>query len=176
LHTGDLEPPDKSVTVSVRLDPRLPLERWLIAKDDAERAALNSAPWVEGVANSLTEIERGVALGKGGPNWAERSLDLRVRIAESRLANRDGSLDPELQEEASQLFAALRHNANGQADAIVAQIAEVRAALLRELMLATPSRVEAPPDLAPADQKRGVDKKPGPSPPKPRKGSVSSRA
>lgn len=106
------------------------LMRW--AKTDAFDPSVPE--WLQALARNLTPIE-GVALVRdASPEWVMQAMRMRVCLARARAQCGEGRLPSVLSNGAYTTFVRLADCANGATPVVVAQVAKIRAALLRDLL------------------------------------------
>lgn len=122
-------------------DPDLAmLSKYAKADELEDRDALDLPVWLLRLAEALTPLEIAAARDEAeAPHWGRSVLGVRIMLARDRAASPNGPLTECVGEKAYELFLALPKVTADADDAMVVQIGQIRAAILRELV-ATPTR------------------------------------
>jgi PilZ domain-containing protein len=157
LRTSDLMPPSADDGEQLESTRFRALLRGMMVGD--LKAASEAPAWLSRVAREITNIEGDEIMGIQTPAWVSAALDMRIRLAERRAEGEQQPSSPDaatmaqrLGLEAYRLFVRLAEEARHEPGQVVAQIARIRAAILRDLLsgqprersAATPPRSEAP--------------------------------
>lgn len=155
LETNDLVPvqeePTDDLDVHLELDA---LAAWL----ESDGWPVDIPEWLVRLGHELTPIERtalvkdtGVRPGRPAPAWVLPALGMRLCLARCRSSGegQGGKLPSVVADEAYRMFVRLAEETTGEPDDVVAQVAKIRAALLRDLLAGGPrprTGIGAPPE------------------------------
>lgn len=145
LRTSDIVPQELRESIDLCADHEVDqLRAWMDAGDRPSEAP----GWMTRVTQEMTAIERLAVRGGEVPAWVFPALKMRLCLARARFASSPDSGDlilpdaPKIPsvvaDEAYRMFVRLGADQAHAADALVAQISRIRAALLRDLLAAGP--------------------------------------
>lgn len=131
LQTMDVAGPSVPAFVLKTQDLELPLLTQILDGD-----AYDAPDWLLKVATELTALEASAVRGRACPAWVHRALRLRLHFAQSSRVPEGQKIPSALLDEAYRTFESLKEEMDGASATTVAQIAKIRADLLRNIVSA----------------------------------------
>lgn len=144
LRAVDLVETLTTTQAAIDKDPDLAvLQQYLRTSVPASREALDMPPWLLRVADALTEVELAAAVQPSPVAWVRETLACRVAMARWRVVSHLGPPPTFLANRAYDLFVTLGERTEMSSDDVVAQIASIRATILRDLLSSPSTRRDA---------------------------------